>query len=566
MYRYLISGGFILTFASLILGGGTRPGFLSDVILQLIAIPVLLIALWALFASAKAGPETALKTPFQAKLPSWQRWAPLLFCLALVLLPLLQLVPLPPELWTLFPARHEIMAAMQLTSDSLPSMPLSLSPRDTWLSLLALLPPLALFLAVFQLGYTARRQLSLAIITFGLISVFLGLLQVGQGPASPLRFYEFTNPTEAVGFFANRNHYSALLYSVTLFAAAWLLAVLMDVEATTRRGSLLPTNFSPRNWASLKILLLAAGFTIITALVGAQLMARSRAGLGLTILALMGIYLMSLLNSRQEREAGARRKAKNRTSTRVIWAGVALAVIFSAQFALFRLMERFDRPLAQDLRLTIAEVTQKAAKAAWPVGAGMGSFVPVYKKFEEAENLGPIYANHAHNDFLELWLEAGLFGFILLASFCAWYAVRTFQVWRHPPAGSQGIDHLLAQAATLVIALILLHSLVDYPLRTAAMMALFAFACALLVPPSEAVKARSEAATTAPLSSPKPAQPPSAAPPRPQPSTAWPGQFPKTAMPPKSHATGVLEQTSWQDIKWPEEWRKSNGAPPKKSS
>jgi hypothetical protein len=35
--------------ASLLLGGGTRGGFLSDAVLQFLAIPLLLVCLWKLF-------------------------------------------------------------------------------------------------------------------------------------------------------------------------------------------------------------------------------------------------------------------------------------------------------------------------------------------------------------------------------------------------------------------------------------------------------------------------------------------------------------------------------------
>jgi hypothetical protein len=45
------------------------------------------------------------------------------------------------------------------------------------------------------------------------------------------------------------------------------------------------------------------------------------------------------------------------------------------------------------------------------------------------------------------------------------------------------IDASLARAATTVIALIGAHSLVDYPLRTGAIMAIVAFSCGLLVTP-----------------------------------------------------------------------------------
>src|SRR5689334_18355946 len=74
----------------LIFGGATRSVFLSDVILALLAIPLLAFVLWRLI-------ETDITRQMRGAL-----W----FCLALVALPLLQLVPLPGWLWTLLPHRE----------------------------------------------------------------------------------------------------------------------------------------------------------------------------------------------------------------------------------------------------------------------------------------------------------------------------------------------------------------------------------------------------------------------------------------------------------------------------
>ena len=80
----------VVIVASLILGGGTRGGFLSDAILQLLAIPLLLVSLWRMF-------EVPLTRQMQLAL-----W----FCLAIAVLPLIQLIPLPPWLWTALPNRQ----------------------------------------------------------------------------------------------------------------------------------------------------------------------------------------------------------------------------------------------------------------------------------------------------------------------------------------------------------------------------------------------------------------------------------------------------------------------------
>src|SRR6516164_1973002 len=50
-------------------------------------------------------------------------------------------------------------------------------------------------------------------------NLIFGFLQMAQRPGSTLRFYDVTNPKEAVGLFANRNHFAAHLY-VTLVLAA----------------------------------------------------------------------------------------------------------------------------------------------------------------------------------------------------------------------------------------------------------------------------------------------------------------------------------------------------------
>jgi hypothetical protein len=108
----------------------------------------------------------------------------------------------------------------EILGDKLSWMPISLSPNQTWLSALSLIPPLAIFLATLLLPYRERRWLSLVFLAVGVLSVFVGLIQVAQGPESPLRFFAYTNLTEAVGFFANRNHFAALLYALIMFAAA----------------------------------------------------------------------------------------------------------------------------------------------------------------------------------------------------------------------------------------------------------------------------------------------------------------------------------------------------------
>src|SRR5205807_2694549 len=151
--------------------------FLGDVILQLLSVALVGSALNEILLSRAVG---ALK------------W-PLVFVLAIIVIPALQLVPLPQALWSLLPARDVIRESYTIIGGPLPLLPLSMSPTYTWLSGLSLIPCLAIFLGCLTLDTRQRRDLSLLVVALGVISVGLGLLQLAQGPQSPLRFFAVTN-------------------------------------------------------------------------------------------------------------------------------------------------------------------------------------------------------------------------------------------------------------------------------------------------------------------------------------------------------------------------------------
>ena len=431
--------------AAIILGGGARSGYLSDIILQLLALPLLIAGLWRL-----------------SQLPSEQLpKGALIFCAALALLPLVQLIPLPPAIWTALPNRQPETEAFELLGRDLPWLPISISPTATWLSALSLLVPVSIFVGTSLLDYPERRWLSLVIIGVTLVSIFLGLGQVSQSLTGSMPLSGVSTASEAVGFFANRNHFAALLYSVTLFAAVWTLEAALAAGAKQRRSTDATT-----------IVAVLASFTVLVMLVAGQMVARSRAGLALTIVALGGAFILAWVD---------RRRPKNITPAKILGASIALGLLFATQFALYRMMERFTADPLQDARIEFARTTTQAAKSFMPVGSGLGTFVPVYAMFEKPQNiLANTYVNRAHNDFLELWLESGLLGLALMAVFVVWFVTRSIAVWGAAYDDTPPCNRSLARAATLVIGLLIAHSLVDYPLRTGAMMAILAFACALV--------------------------------------------------------------------------------------
>jgi O-antigen ligase len=435
----------------MLLGGGTRGGFLSDSILELIAIPAFLVALSSLFAL----PRNVNKRGTE--------WA-LMLCVGVAILPLMQLIPLPPWIWTRLPHREQITGVFDLLDHDLPWLPISVAPSLTWASVLSLLPPFAIFLGVLQLGYRERRMMSLILVGLGILAAFLGLLQVAQGPSSPWRFFAVTNSSEAVGFFANRNHLAALLYSVLLFGAAWAVDVALSVGSWTDR----------RNLETASIVMLTGSFLGLVVLMAAEVSTRSRAGLGLLIVALFGALTLAITD---------RRRSSGVTPIKLIAGATIVAFVLVVQFALYRVLDRFEDPL-EGARMEFAHNTIAAAEAYMPFGSGFGTFVSVYPSFEPAQDaLDDKFVNHAHDDLLEVWLEGGVVSLILMAAFVSWLFLISAKNWLSTPPNSSAIDVLLARAATIVIPLIIVHSIVDYPLRTDAMMAVFALSCAFLIEP-----------------------------------------------------------------------------------
>ena len=250
----------------------------------------------------------------------------------------------------------------------------------------------------------ARRRLVLVLLGVGILASFVGLLQVALGPKGAIVDFGPASPGEATGFFANRNHFAAFLYVLLIFAAVFAINSVKALPATP--------DTRPDTATLIGII---ASFTIVVVLLGAELMARSRAGIGLTMVALLGI---AALASSDSRGSGAQRANANR----LMAGAVALVLLFGAQFALYRIMDRFAADPLSDARLVFARNTWAAALSFLPFGSGLGSFVPVYQFFEKPQDaLVDVYANRAHNDLLEVWLETGVVGLALMAVFAVWH-------------------------------------------------------------------------------------------------------------------------------------------------
>jgi O-antigen ligase len=450
--RLIFCSAVLVVLSAFSLGGGASNGYLSVALTELCALPALILATWSLL---------------EAGVPPSGRFPIFLFFGALIMVAL-QLMPLPPSIWTALPFHEKAAVARATVGAASVWAPLSVDAEASIVSFLAVVPPLAMYSVTLCLGAQERRILIFVALLFGFINGFVGLLQLSQGEDSVLYLYG-AEPGVTVGLFANRNHEAALLYSLVPFAAAWI----GSIAAQGNKGR---ARQSKKADAGLKLLI--PGVTIVVLIVGA-LMAQSRAGVILLIFSLVsGIALQSIHGI-----AGPEKGAIG-----IFGAVSILALVVGSYYGMYRTLSRLGGDLMADARVKIAEVTYHAALKALPFGAGLGSFVPAYASIEKPNDLIlDRFANQAHNDYLQIALEAGVPGMMLATGFLLWISLRIRQAWATSAEPSDPEDVLMMRAATISIALLLTHSLVDYPLRTEALLVFFAFCCGLLVPAPDVV-------------------------------------------------------------------------------
>lgn len=377
---------------------------------------------------------------------------PLLLLCGLAILMALQLVPLPPELWTAFPGRERYLEAAQAAGLPQPWRPLSLSPDATWNSLISLLIPGAALLGVAAMEPREREYLVPVLIALVLISVFVGLLQAAGGRDSLLYTYRRFHEGLPIGLFANRNHQAALLAMGFPALSVWAANASAGRDRVRVRTAIA---------ACLGILLIPA-----------ILVTGSRSGM---VLALIGIVAAWLV--RPARRAPLRKRLLvPALGLGMLIAIIAVTLYFDRGVSIARLTEH--NGLEGEARLRIIPISIEILRTFFPVGAGFGSFDPLYRGFESAEDILPSFANRAHSDSVELLIEGGLPALLLLLAFIAWVAISAWRL-RHSASHSRAAL-TLGRLGLAIIVILLAASTSDYPLRTPLMAALLAIACGFL--------------------------------------------------------------------------------------
>ena len=424
------------------LGGGGSPNPATEVLLQLVFVALALAWLWL---PSRRGPA-----PMPRSATFW-----LIGGLVLAL-PVIQLVPLPPGLWTGLAGQADRAAALALVGRDEAWQPLTHSVPRTLAVLLAVVPALFAFFAAASLDAKGRVWLAGAIAAMALAAALFGALQVSLGAGAAPNLYAQNSGT-LTGFQANRNAAADVL----LIGMAASAALILPSLARARAGGGFIAN---RRAAGLVL----AG--TIAVLFFAVLLTASRMGIALVPLVLAGVWLILL-------PALPERRLLRFAPAAAALAAVPLVALLAWRMgntALVTIAERFV--FADDGRRELWRDGWFAMTQAWPLGIGVGGAQPALIAAERLEVLDPYLPNRVHNDYLELALEGGLPALILLAAVVTLLLAAAWRTWLRRPE-----ERHLTALGGIILLVVALHSFVDYPLRSMALACLAGTGAGLLI-------------------------------------------------------------------------------------
>ncbi|GAA0306341.1 hypothetical protein GCM10009087_15340 [Sphingomonas oligophenolica] len=420
------------------LGGSSSGGLLANILLELGG------ALFLGYGVSRLG-ITALSRSSKILLAigaCWAGWG------------LVQLVPLPPSLWTLVPGRDVLIHRLELAGVALPWMPLSLNPEGTIRHLASLLPPFAVGILILTRPPEDSRGLRWAIPLVALASFLIGVLQLLGNVGSPLYFYQTTNLGMAVGLMANANHQATLMLCAIPFVAS--LAESGADRSKHARG--------------LDLLLIAVAAMLAIGIA----ISNSYAAFILAVPVIVASWLVA--------------RPRSLGPARYVAVGMAVVGVAAVALVLIAGPDVLDTNTVggpgQLSRPAMYSVTATAMLHFFPLGSGFGSFVPVFKLFENPARVIDVFANHSHSDYLELGLEGGLPALLMMAVLLLWWCRQAITIW------SARSPQRFNRAAVVSTAAILLHSAVDYPARTSTIAVVLAAGLALMA--TRVVKAAEE--------------------------------------------------------------------------
>lgn len=387
---------------------------------------------------------------------------PLLLLLAYILI---QLIPLPsgiikvisPETYNLY----------RDTSINEPQtwITLSINKKATLMEFFRIAAYVAFYILAVQLltkKDILKKTIAVVVIFASLLS-FLGLLQHILSNNKIYWLRELTQGGTPFGPYVNRNHYAGLMEMIFPLVLSLFLFYKPHVTYNSFREKI--AEIFNRQKTNIYILLGFSAVLIATSI----FLSLSRSGIVSLCLSMIIFGWMFI------------RRGANRKRGIIIIIVFILIVLSVGWFGWDPIFERFERVKnaqgnISELRLEIWKDSRNMINDFPATGTGFGSFIDIYPKYRTISGDG--VADHAHNDYIELFSDGGTIAFVILTWFLLTLFYKSYRAFlkRHEV---YSICLFIGSIAGVIS--ILIHSITDFNLHIGANGLYFFFLAGLAV-------------------------------------------------------------------------------------
>lgn len=322
---------------------------------------------------------------------------------------------------------------------------LSLDPFATRFAVIQLVIYLVYFLAAIHFVNSASRLRGMvyAVLAFCSVAAFFGILQF---LAKPDAIYGL-RPTpwaEPFGPYVNRHHFAALM--VMSFSSAF--AIFLGHHSTREKKMLL------------LISMILAGISVV--------LTGSRGGvLSITVASLFVLVASVVASKRSDSDE----PGDGGRATKIISSGLALftlaalvvgsVVLLGGDSSLVRGLGAVQSEDFSTGRVHFWQVTWEVIKQNPVIGVGLDSLAVAFTRFDSWS--GTVRVEQSHNDYLQIFAEAGIFGIL---SVLAFVAIVFKKGLRNITRSENGFSRGMTIGALAGLLGVLIHSFFDFPLRT----------------------------------------------------------------------------------------------------
>lgn len=378
-----------------------------------------------------------------------------------------QILPLPASLLEIL--SPESAATQSFLTDSVGS--LSINPFYTLDSALKSVSYLLLFLmSILLLNSRLRiKYFAAAIVLGGLFQAVYGSLMMLSGVEYTFFVPKSASLDAASGTFVNRNHFAGYLEMTLSVGTGLMIASLSRQPAGSAREwfqRLALALLGPKGRLRIALAIMVIALVLSRSRMGNSAFFISLAVAG--VIGLIGLWWLARKGEISE---------KTRRPVLIFFMSVLIIDVFivGAWFGIDKVKERIQSTsFASEIRDEVDINSLDQIQAFLISGSGGGTFAEVFPAYKTA--LYPGFIDHAHNDFLEMAGEFGLFGMALLSVIVLWSFIKAIQAqFVRRSSLMRGIGF----ASTMAIVAIMIHSTVDFNLQIPANAALFVVLLAL---------------------------------------------------------------------------------------